>query len=197
MASAKDILNDPERLRWCRLYMLLDYFGKQILKDIFHVKIRAPDNGTKGLYDFLSDFKCRLQFLKSEEAEKVYPQNKKTDEENFDISLFAKVIIAILGYYHGSNQFCEQKQKQIEKDIDFTKWLRNRRNWLSHKGDKRLSELEFKKAWQEVSKVFGDYGVDGGSFKDLENGDIFSNVKYWEKSLFNLSQGRIGQFSFW
>lgn len=196
MTLAKDILNNPERLRWCRLYMLLDFFGKKILKDIFHVNIGAPDNGTKGLYNFLSDFKCELQSLNSEECKKIYPQNKKTDEENFDISLFTKVIIAILNCYHGSNHFCEQKQKEIEKDKNFTHWLRNQRNWLSHRGDKRLSELEFKKAWQEVSKVFRDYGVDEASVKDLENYDIVANVRYWEDILFNLSQGRISLFTF-
>ena len=196
MTSAKDILNDPERLSWCRLYMLLEFFGKQILKDIFHVNICAPENGTKSLYDFLSDFKCELQSLNSEEFKKVYPQNKKTDEEKFDISLFTKVIIAILNGYHGSNNFCERKQKEIEKDRNFIHWLRNQRNWLSHRGDKRFSKLEFKEVWQEVSKVFRDYGVDEASVKDLENPDIFANVKCWEDILFNLSQGRISLFSF-
>lgn len=191
MLLAENILNDPKCLRWFRVCMLLEFCGKQILKDIFHIDLRAPEKCPEKLYKFLSSYKCQLQFLNSEEHKKVYPLNENTDEEKFDVPLYAKIINAILGaHLVGTDEYCKQKRKQMEKDKNFTNWLRHWRNELFHKGDKHLSELEFMETWKEVSEEFLKYNVDEALVKDLKNCNIFSDAKYQKIAFFLLSQGR-------
>ena len=193
MASDKNILNNLGYLRWYRFTILLDCYGKQILKQIFHTDMRAPKNGTEELYNFLLHFKPQLQNrIFQLEYEKIYPPNRITDEEKFDISLFGRIIIAILEFYKENNQFPRQKLNQIEKDKKFVYSLMKWRNWLCHEGNKCLSESTFEEKWQEAVVSFQCYRVvDMASVNDLKNCDVFSNTKYQDRASLLLQQGRV------
>ena len=97
MLSAENILKDPKCLRWFCACLQLEFCGKQILKVMFHIDLRASDKYPEEFYNFLSSYKRQLKFPNSEEHEKVYPQNGNTDEEKFDVPLYTKITNAILG----------------------------------------------------------------------------------------------------
>ena len=196
MESAKpeDILKDSGRLRWYRFNILLYYCGTQILKDIFHSnrKIQAPWDGQK-LYNFLQQYKYQFVGIMNEiELKKLFPQSGIANEENFDISLYGKVVIAILDYFH-KGQLSQQALLEIEKDIDVTRWLRNKRNELVHKANYYLSSFKFEEMWQDAFSFFQDYGFDMASFGDLKSDNIFSIEKYKDIAL-HFFQGRLDLF---
>lgn len=198
MESAKpeDILKDPGRLRWYRFNILLYYCGIRILKDIFHGrrKIQAPWNGQE-LCNYLKDYEYQFSKIMNEkELNKLFPQNGITNEENFDISLYGKVIVVILDYFH-EVELSQQALCEIKKDIAFTKWLRERRNELAHKANYYLSSPKFEERWHEAFSFFQDYGFNIASFKDLKNLNIFSIDKYKDIALHLLSQGRLDLFA--
>ena len=197
MESAKpeDILKDPGRLRWYRFNILLYYCGIRILKDIFHSnrKIQAPWDGQM-LYNYLKHYECQfLEMMNKKELNKLFPKSGITNEENFDISLYGKVIIAILDYFRKSESSPEAL-REIKKDEDVTKWLRDKRNELAHKADYNLPSPKFEKRWKEAFSFFQDYGFDMASFKDLKELNIFSIDKYKDIALHLLSQGRLDLF---
>lgn len=198
MESAKpeDILNDPGRLRWYRFNILLYYCGIRILKDIFHSrrKIQAPWNGQE-LCNYLKDYECQfLEIMNEKELNKLFPQSGITNEEIFDISLYGKVIIVILDYFH-KVESSQQVLCEIKKDIDVTKWLRNKRNELAHKANYYLSSSKFEERWKEAFSFFQDCGFNMASFEDLKNRNIFSIDKYKDIALHLLSQGRLDLFA--
>ena len=168
-AKAEDILKDPGRLRWYRFNILLYYCGIRILKDIFHSrrKIQAPWNGQE-LCNYLKDYEYQFsEIMNEKELNKLFPQNGITNEENFDISLYGKVIGVILDYFH-EVELAQQALCEIEKDIAVTKWLRNRRNELAHKANYCLSSPKFEERWNEAFSFFQDYGFNMASFEDLK-----------------------------
>ena len=197
MESAKpeDILKDSGRLRWYRFNILLYYCGIRILKHIFHSnrKIQAPCDGQM-LYNFLKPYESKfLEIMNEKELNKLFPQSGITNEENFDISLYGKIIITILGYFR-KGQLSPQALCEIEKDLYVTKWVRNKRNELAHKANYCLSPCKFEETWQEAFSSFQDYGFDKASFRDLKSADIFSIEKYKDIALHLLSQGRLDLF---
>ena len=151
MASAKDISINPGHVRWFRLEILLDHYGKEILKKIFHRNIRAPDNGIKDLYNFLLKFENTLQIY-PEEYIKLFPTSGITYEEEFDISLFGRIIRTILCIYrkNKNNDFSQQDLIHIKKDINFTNMIMNWRNMLYHEGDKDITEIKFEEWWYKI-----------------------------------------------
>lgn len=201
MVSPNDILNDPGRLRWYRFATLLYYYGRPKLKEILHAqyKSNAPYHG-KGLYGFLSQYKYQLEerpSLSSEERLKLFPLSGETDDASFDISLLAKVVIKILNceYYYRRYDFSEQVRREIEEDMEFTKLMRSRRNWLYHDGKSCLSESMFENAWEDMCHSYCRVGINIDLVNDIKNGDIFSKT-YQDTTCFFLSQGRVELFIF-
>lgn len=200
MASAKDISINPGHVRWFRLEILLEYYGKEVLKKIFHRNIRAPDNGTKDLYDFLLKFKNTLQIY-PEERIKLFPPSGITYEEEFDISLFGRIIRTILCIYckNKNNDFSQQDLIHVKKDINFTNMIMNWRNTLYHEGDKDITEIKFEEWWYKILSRLSSQTycpVDMASVSDLKDGDIFSNNKYQGRAQFLLCQGRVVLFTY-
>ena len=191
MLSENDILNHPGRLRWYRFSILLDIFGKQILAQIFHKTLLAPDNCTKALYRFLSEFKKQFKKkLFKDELPKVFPPSEITDEGKFDISLFAKIINTILNEYETDNIFSQHDPKDIKKAKDCISAIKTWRNLLCHE-EKVLSELSFEESWREAEDYCQSYGVDIASASHIKTGNIFSDVneKIQERAC-SLLQGR-------
>ena len=202
MTSAMDTSINPDRLRWFCLEIFLDHYGKRELKYIFHTNIQAPKNGTKDLFNFLLKFKSLLESkIYQNEHNKLFPPSGITDEEEFDISLFGRVVRTILCFYREkkSNYFSQKKLLLIEKDINLTIWLMHLRNRLYHEGNKNFSEAEFEKKWDEAVRGLLSQchcPVDMASVNDLKNSDIFSNNKYQRRAEFLLNQGRIVCFTY-
>ena len=198
MESAKpeNNLMNPGRLRWCRCRILLCHCGMEILKHIFHSdeKIQAPQDGQK-LYNFLTCYQNQFFEIKDgHELEKLFPQSGITNEEKFDISLYGKVIIAILNYFCNNRQLSQKQLSEIKKDINVTKWLMKKRNELAHNTRLSLSSREFEEMWKEAFSFFQGYGFDMTSFRDLKDDDIFVIEKYKDIALHFLSQGRLDLF---
>ena len=200
MVSPNDILNDPGRLRWYRFATLLYYYGRPKLKEILHAKYKLNAPYGKELYDFLSQYKYQLEersSLSSEEHLKLFPLTGETYDGNFDISLLAKVIIKVLNceYYYRRYDFSEQVRREIEEDMEFTKLMRSRRNWLYHDGKSCLSESMFENAWEDMCHSYCCFGINIDLVNDIKNGDIFSKT-YQDTTCFFLSQGRVELFIF-
>ena len=196
MVSAKDNMFNPGHFLLFLLERVLDYYGKKILEHIFYKNIGAPDNGTEKLFNFLSRFKNHLKIYSSEEYNKVFPPNRITYDEQFDISVFGRVILTILGIYceNENNYFSQKDLECIREDIRITRWFMYWRNKLVHEGNKDISETKFEEWWVKI--IYGLLGqpycsVDMESIVGLRRyGDIFSNNKYQGTAQF-LSQGKI------
>ena len=187
----EDSLDNPKYSRWSGLNVLLNKFCKPILKDIFgRCKHTTPDV-TETLDDFLSEFEPKLQYLNEEEKKKVYPIEGNAREENFDISIYAKLILTILDSYLESNLCSEHDIRRIEKDKCITKWIQCWRNGLYHLGDQDIGESDFEDKWKRLVSILQHFGVDMASVNALKN-QISSKRKYQKRAKLPLFEGRVG-----
>ena len=191
MACAKVILEDEDRMRWYRFHTLLDYVGRPILKNILYKKIGAPAGDGQNLYNFLLRFKS--EFTDKNENQILYPKDRNTNDEAFDISLFGKVIYTILNTYE-YNKYKPDVVKNIEKARNFSNEIRKWRNWLYHKGDKRLTKSILDEKWEVVGCLFEENGGDMALVNDLKTCNIFATTKYQQSSISILLQGSLDFF---
>ena len=188
MTSVKAILKDPGLARWYRVHILLDYYGRPVLKRIFYSTLLNAPRDKNELYKDLLIFQSK--FSDENELRKLYPENKMTDAGNFDISLFVKVINLKIQSLDPS-QFSAQDNQRIASMKSFANKLRSYRNWLYHEGNKNLSSLMFEQKWSELCQLFQPHGVDMVSVNELKTCDIFSSSKFCDTAVFIFLQGRV------
>ena len=82
----------------------------------------------------------------------MYPPDQITDESNFDITLYTKIIKGLYG----------QKYDTLVGDV------RKLRNNIWHKGDPELTEEEFENLWEEASKTLTFHHFDMNSVAGLK-----------------------------
>ena len=111
-----------------------------------------------------------------DQREILCPSSQKTDCSKFDLTLFTSVI---------SNLF-KDKYESLVKD------LRDARNTEFHRGNKKLSDNEFKLLWYKTSIMLHDHGLDFQLIEDLEKCNLFSNPKY--DHIVQSIQGSIDRF---
>ena len=158
MATAKDkIIKEYEN--WLRLITLINFGGQHLCRDVLFQRENLPTDGTL-LFKILEPLKSKIKF--QDQREIICPDTKKTDCSKFDLTLFTNVI---------ANLF-KDKYKSLVKD------LRDARNTEFHRGNKQLSDNEFKLLWCKTSLMLQGHGLDFQLIKDLEKGNLFSNTKY-------------------
>ena len=149
MPSPLDILCKRYE-KWLRLLILIHHAGTKICHCLLHTERRLPNDG-KELYKFLRINKERI---KADEYQKciLYPPDQNTDESNFDITLYTKIIKGLYG----------RKYDTLVGD------LRKLRNNIWYKGDPELTEEEFENLWEEASKTLTSHHFDMNSVAGLK-----------------------------
>ena len=136
--------------KWLRLVMLVHHAGTKICHDLLHTERRFPNDG-KELYEFL---RVNEERIKPDKSQKLilYPPDESTDESNFDITLYTKIIKGLYG-------------RQYDRLVGD---LRKLRNNIWHKGDPGLTEEEFENLWEEASETLTSHHFDMNSVAGLK-----------------------------
>ena len=166
MAAAKDNLCQ-EYEKWFRLTTLIDFAGRHLCYDVLFKQEKLPTDGAL-LYTELESLKskiCRFQ----DQREIVFPSNRITDHNKFDLTLFTSII---------ENKFVN-KYKTLVDD------LRGVRNKEFHRGNKTLSDTEFDKLWNDITDMLENHGFDMKLVGDLNTSDPFSHPKFKDIAIMN------------
>ena len=116
---------------WLRLVTLIDYAGVHLCRDVLHAREGLPTDGKK-LYQRLREYD--IQGLRRTQREVIFPKNENTDEDKFDITLYAYLI-----------------QKMFSSRYnDLIMTLRDIRNDLCHMANKKISESNFRLRWDRI-----------------------------------------------
>ena len=172
MATAKNTIS-KEYENWLRLITLIDFGGNHLCRDVLFQRENLPTDETL-LFKILEPLKEKMKF--QDQREILCPSSQKTDCSKFDLTLFTSVI---------SNLF-KDKYESLVKD------LRDARNTEFHRGNKELSDNEFKLLWYKTSIMLHDHGLDLQLIEDLEKCNLFSNPKY--DHIVQSIQGSIDRF---
>ena len=168
--------------KWLRLITLVHHAGKEICYNLLFIKRKLPTNG-RTLYDFLKVNDTRIK-PEGKQKDVLYPQNRNTDMNEFDIPLYTKIIQGLYGLH-----YCT-----LVGD------LRALRNKLFHKGNTDLTEKEFKDLWEQTSKKLESHEFDMRSVAGLKECD-FDQLQEYKKPLRNcieiLIQGNKEWFVFY
>ena len=105
------------------------------------------------------------------QAEVLYPANEITDETNFDISLYTRIIQGIYG----------EKYRRLLQD------LRKLRNSEFHRGKIQLTPVEFEEIWAHALNTLGSHDFDVDSVAGLKDCN-FSPPQEYAESLMNFIQ---------
>ena len=127
--------------RYNRLVNLVDVGGVYLCKEVLFKKELWPTDG-RDLYKHMEPLRSRTPYLIQKEF--VCPPSGVTDIEKFDLTLLTKIIELAFG----------SKYASLMKD------LRSMRNSLAHRGNKKLSKVEFDENWKISANVLEKYGFD-------------------------------------
>ena len=155
--------------KWLRIMTLVHYGGKKICYKLLHSKEYFPSDGSK-FYVYLSFWRQEIK-PEGHQVEILFPANEITDETNFDISLYTRIIQGIYG----------KKYKKLVQH------LRTLRNSEFHRGKIHLTAVEFEKIWANTLNILRlhDFDVDSvAGLKDCK----FSPPQEYAESLFNFIQ---------
>ena len=165
MTSPLDILCKRYE-KWLRLLILVHHAGTKICHRLLHTERRLPNDGEE-LYKFL---RINEERIKPDKCQRciLYPPDQNTDESNFDITLYTKIIKGLYG----------RKYDALVGD------LRKLRNNIWHKGDPELTEEEFENLWEEASKTLTFHHFDMNSVAGLKECES-SRLQEHEKLFLN------------
>ena len=128
--------------KWLRVATLIDFAGRHLCHAVLHTKEHLPTDGAK-LYKELEGFKSKICRYKDQQ-EILFPSNGITDENKFDLTLYTSII-----------------DKKFPKKYDsLVTDLRNSRNTEFHRGNKKLSDLEFTQLWNDITQMLQKHGFD-------------------------------------
>ena len=167
MAAAK---NNPcqEYEKWVRLTTLIDFAGRHLCYDVLFKTEKMPTDGAL-LYTELEGLKSKICRFR-DQREIVFPSSNFTDHNKFDLTLFTSII---------ENKFGD-KYKKLVYD------LRLVRNKEFHRGNKKtLSDTEFNKLWNDITKMLESHGFDMKLVNDLKSTDLFSHQKFKDLAILN------------
>ena len=143
MASSTAAWNKHKK--WCRLVILLHEGGEKIVKDILvHIGVDITD-GAK-IYKILKDEETKIKKKPLYLKQLLLPPGGVVDTTKLDFSALCYIIEVL------------DKQKKFP----LIGQLKNRRNDFFHMSDedKDMTEQQFNKYWNEVSKLLKDFGYD-------------------------------------
>ena len=168
MATAKDELSQYKN--WVRIYILIDYGGREVCCNVLFAKENWPTDGAE-LFKRLKPLQKKIcTFQKQREI--LCPASGMTDHNKFDLTLFTRIIEVLFGSTY----------KRLVKD------LRDARNNECHRGNKELSDTDFNQLWQCLTKMLEKYGFDVASVDHLRLGDPFLDQRF--KNVESTVQGR-------
>ena len=156
---------------WVRVFLLIDYGGKEVCCDVLFNKENWPTDGME-LYKKLKPKQPKICQYK-DQNEVLCPSSGTTDHNKFDLTLFTSIIDIFFG----------RKYQSLVKD------LRDARNTECHRGNKKelYSDTAFNQRWKFITDMLGRYGFDIKSVDDLKAGDPFLDERC--KSLSGTIQG--------
>ena len=158
MAAAKDKISQYKN--WVRIFLLIDYGGREVCRDVLFNKEKWPTDGVE-LYKKLKPLQSKICRFKSQ-CETLCPSHGKTDHNKFDLTLFTGIIDVIFGSTY----------KSLVKD------LRDARNNECHRGNKELSNTEFNDLWKHTTDMLQKYGFNITSVDNLRAGDPFLDRRF-------------------
>ena len=124
---------------WLRLVTLIDYAGVHLCKEVLHAKEGLPTDGAK-LYQRLGAY--NIQRLNGTQREIVFPKTKKTDEDEFDLTLYTHLI----------------QQMFPSRYNNLITTLRGIRNDMYHMANKEISEVNFQIWWDRICVELQKHG---------------------------------------
>ena len=153
--------NIPKKYeKWLRVAILIDYGGTCLCHDVLHKKENLPTGGQK-LYKELEPLKRKICRFKDQE-DVLCPKNGITDENEFDLTLYANIIY---------NKF-PKKYDSLVAD------LRNSRNREFHRGNKNLTDKEFDQLWNDTKQMLHNHGFDLQLVVDLKTCALSSSQQF-------------------
>ena len=158
MASAEDKIN-KECLNWLWLMTLIDFGGKHLCHDVLFKHEKLPTDGTQ-LFKILEPLKSKMQYMQQQKI--LCPSTGTTDCGEFDLTLFTSVI----------EKLFKEKYESLVKD------LRDARNIESHRGNKSLSDNEFRLLWYETTLMLHKHGLELKLVVDLEMCNPLSHQQF-------------------
>ena len=168
MATAKDELSQYKN--WIRIFLLIDYGGREVCCNVFFTKENWPTDGAE-LFKRLKPLQKKICKF-PDQQEILCPASGTTDHKKFDLTLFTRIIEVLFGSTY----------KTLVKD------LRDARNNECHRGNKELSDTDFNQLLQRLTKMLEKYGFDVTSINQLKAGDPFLDQRF--KDLESTIQGR-------
>ena len=152
--------------KWIRLLVLVDNAGRKLCHYVAFQREKLPTDETE-LYLELEPLikNSKNKHYKEDQRNKLCPSTKKTDPNEFDLTLWTAII----------------QDKFGDKYQSFRNDLRNARNNLFHLGNKKLSDQKFKQLWDSNMKMLDYYGFNTKLVGDLETCDIFCHQ--WMKNM--------------
>ena len=166
--------NYQKNEKWLRIVTLINHAGKQLCKDILHIKEELPFNGAQ-LYRKLKVYKKETLFKEQEEI--LCPPNGIIDENKFDIILYTDLIDVMF----------KTKYKSLVDD------LRSYINRLCHMARKDMSEKEFNKEWNNTCFMLRKHGF-ADNVADLKTGKLRPDKELIRKMVDSIEKQNCGNF---
>ncbi|XP_057299018.1 uncharacterized protein LOC130629714 [Hydractinia symbiolongicarpus] len=141
------------------------------LREILHDPARGNmPRDKKQLYLSLKKYKKHLNHLKRDQLEIVFPQDKKTDSELFDITILCDVLINCC---HGIQAPIGGWRTRTPQPNDFSVGadiirIRNERNNVMH--GRAMSSAQYNQLWNAIEGILRRLGYDITKIKDLKSG---------------------------
>ncbi|XP_057292158.1 uncharacterized protein LOC130614732 [Hydractinia symbiolongicarpus] len=141
------------------------------LREILHDHARGNmPRDKKHLYLSLKKYKKHLNHLKRDQLEIVFPQDKETDSELFDITILCDVLINCC---HGIQAPIGGWRTRTPQPNDFSVGadiirIRNERNNVMH--GRAMSSAQYNQLWNAIEGILRRLGYDITKIKDLKSG---------------------------
>ena len=159
MAALKDNFSQEYR-NGLRLFILSDIGCKTVCHDVLFRRENLPTDGVQ-LYKILKPQESQICQYRNQ-FKILCPLNGYTDYTKLDITLLLNIIKVMFG----------GKYNPLVTDLRYV------RNTEAHKGDKNISETEFKKLWEGMANILDRYGFDFRLVDGLKAGDPFLDQRF-------------------
>ncbi|XP_057298061.1 uncharacterized protein LOC130628994 [Hydractinia symbiolongicarpus] len=141
------------------------------LREILHDPARGNmPRDKKQLYLSLKQYKKHLKHLKKDQLEIVFPQDKETDSELFDITILCDVLINCCNGIQapiGGWRTRKPQQNDFSVGADIIR-IRNERNNVMH--GRAMSSAQYNQLWNAIEGILRRLGYDITKIKDLKSG---------------------------
>lgn len=138
--------------RYNRLLNLVSFAGGSLCKDLLFKTENWPTDG-RLLYKYMEPL--RSKFVAKAQRDVLFPPSGVTDINQCDLTLLTTIIQLSFGNKYGS----------LVRDV------RKMRNILVHKGDMKLSKVEFDEIWKNYTGILRKHGFDVTMLNELKPED--------------------------